>query len=278
MLLLMRLIHKLTPKKSRKNFMSKIYFLSDVHLGAHDESLEVTKEQRLLTFFKMLEKEDATLVIVGDLFDFWFEYRHVVPRKHFRVLGMLSLLAAEREVHYMAGNHDFWLNSFMSEEIGINVHPDDLLLESGGRRIYIRHGDGLLKNDYGYRLMKKVLRNKVNIFLYQLLHPDFGIPLALSVSHLSRSVGEKKSDTYMDIDYREYAFQQIDSGYDIVVLGHTHWAALAPHAHGIYLNPGFWGMNFTYAVVQDGTPSLYTWNGSKGVPYTPTLPPGNVKK
>jgi UDP-2,3-diacylglucosamine hydrolase len=258
--------------------MSKIFFLSDVHLGAHSPEHERKLEHRLLSFLKMVEDEpDAVLIIAGDLFDFWFEYRHVVPRKHFRILGSLALLAQEREVHYMAGNHDFWLNSFMTEDIGITVHPDDLVLQSGGKKIYIRHGDGLLKNDHGYRFLKKVLRNKVNIFLYQLLHPDFGIPFALFFSNWSRSTGEKKSHTYMDIDYREYAFQQIENGYDMVVLGHTHWPALAPHKHGYYINAGFWGKDFTYAVVEDGAPELYRWNGQEGIAFEPTLPPGNTK-
>lgn len=258
--------------------MSKIYFLSDVHLGAHSQELENQKERRLLSFYKMIENEpDAMLIIVGDLFDFWFEYRHVVPNKHFRILGRLALLAKEIDVHYMAGNHDFWLNSFMTKEIGIKVHSDDLVLENGGKQIYIRHGDGLLKNDHGYRLLKKIFRNKVNIFLYQLLHPDFGIPFALFFSNLSRNSGEKKSHTYMDIDYREYAFQQIENGYDMVVLGHTHWAAAAPHKHGYYVNPGFWGKDFTYAVVEDGEPFLYKWSGEEGIAFEPTLPPGNTK-
>ncbi|MBN1480466.1 UDP-2,3-diacylglucosamine diphosphatase [candidate division KSB1 bacterium] len=257
--------------------MNKIYFLSDVHLGAHDDRLEKLKEQRLLSFFRMIEVESADLVIVGDLFDFWFEYKQVVPRKHFRVLGYLALLAAEREIHYLAGNHDFWLNSFMRNEIGLIVHDDEYVLNSSGRRIYMRHGDGLLKNDVGYRFLKRILRNKVNIFLYRLLHPDIGIPFALFFSHLSRNSGEKKSDTYADLDYRHYAFAMIEKEFDIVVLGHTHWAALAPHKHGYYVNPGFWGMNFTYAVVENGVPFLFAWNGQNGVPFSPAIPPGNIK-
>ena len=257
--------------------MSKIYFFSDVHLGAHSEKLEKLKEQRLLSFLKKIQNEDADLVIVGDLFDFWFEYKYVVPRQHFRVLGLLSLLAADRNIHYLAGNHDFWLDSFIRQEIGLIVHDDDFVLKNAGRRIYVRHGDGLLRNDYGYRFLKRILRNKVNIFLYQLLHPDFGIPFALFLSHLSRNSGEKKSDTYMDDDYRDYAHEKLKSGFDMVVLGHTHWAALAPFKNGYYINPGFWGMNFTFAVVEDGEPGLFMWNGEEGIPYSPKFPPGNLK-
>jgi UDP-2,3-diacylglucosamine hydrolase len=256
--------------------MSKIYFLSDAHFGAHSESAEQLKEQRLLSFLHKLEQEDATLVIVGDLFDFWFEYRYVVPRQHFRILGRLSHVASEMQVHYVAGNHDFWMDSFITSEIGLIVHQDDLVLENGGRRIYIRHGDGLLKNDHGYRFLKKVFRQKINIFLYRLLHPDLGIPLALFLSHLSRNSGEKKKDTFMDIDYREYAYEKIDQGFDMVVLGHTHWAALDSYKHGFYMNAGFWGMNFTYATVENGIPGLYSWNGHKGVEVAPTHPPGNL--
>lgn len=258
--------------------MSKIYFISDIHLGAHSHELEKEKERRLLSFLKMVEQDpDAMLIIAGDLFDFWFEYKYVVPRKHFRILGQLSLIASQLDIHYMAGNHDFWLDSFMSKEIGITLHPDDFVIENGGRQIYIRHGDGLLKNDHGYRFLKKVLRNKFNIFLYRMLHPDLGIPLALFFSHLSRNSGAKKSDVYMDIDYREYAYEQIEKGYDIVVLGHTHWAALDPYKQGYYINPGFWGKNFTFVVVDNGEPKLYSWDGKKSVEYTPTFPPGNMK-
>lgn len=258
-------------------FMSKIFFLSDVHLGAHTHELEKLKEQRLISFFKMVEQEGGDLVIVGDLFDFWFEYRHVVPRRHFRVLGQLALLSAERPVHYVAGNHDFWLDSFMQAEIGLVIHQDDMIMTSGGRKIYVCHGDGLLKNDHGYRFLKKVLRSRINIFLYRLLHPDFGVPFALFFSTWSRMTGEKKSHTYKDIDYRAFAYDKIDAGFDIVVLGHTHWAALDPHGAGCYLNPGFWGLDFTYAVVDNGKPELLVWDGQKSAPFAPGLPPGNPK-
>lgn len=257
------------------NHSEKIYFISDIHLGAHHAEHETLKRDRLLSFLQHVEQEDADLVIVGDLFDFWFEYRTVVPRQHFRVLGQLANMAQHNPIHYMAGNHDFWLDSFMSQEIGLHIHPDDFIINRASQRIYIRHGDGLLKTDYGYRFLKKILRNKVNIFLYRLIHPDFGIPFALFWSHLSRNSGEKQKDTYMDVDYRHYAFEKIDEGFDVVILGHTHWPARQQYHDGFYVNPGFWGMDFTYAVVDNGMPELLQWNGREGVPFEITLPPGN---
>ncbi len=255
--------------------MGKIYFLSDVHLGAHSPELEKLKEERLISFFHKIIHEDAELVIVGDLFDFWFEYAHVVPRMHFRVVGKLADLASTKTVRYVAGNHDFWLDSFMSNEVGLILHPDEYVTENDGKRFFISHGDGLLKNDYGYRLLKRILRSRFNIFLYRLLHPDIGVPFALFCSHLSRSSAGKKTKAYSDRDYREFAFAKIDRGFDFVILGHTHWAALQPHKQGFYLNPGFWGKNFTYIVVEKGKPQLFSWNGSEGRVFSPQLPPGN---
>ncbi len=256
----------------------KLYFISDIHLGGHSAEQETLKKERLISFLHFVEKENADLVIVGDLFDFWFEYKTVVPKLHFQILGQLANLAQQQPIHYMAGNHDFWLNSFISQEIGLHIHPDDFVIEHHRKRIYIRHGDGLLKNDHGYRLLKKILRNKVNIFLYRLIHPDIGIPFALFCSHLSRNSGERRQADYMDIDYREFAYSKIDEGYDFAVLGHTHWAAIDQRAHGFYINPGYWGMDFTYAVVEKGSPRILRWNGKKGVAFDITLPPGNIKR
>ena len=255
--------------------MSKLYFLSDVHLGAHSVTLEKLKQDRLLSFFRYIENEDAELIIGGDLFDFWFEYNHVVPRMHFRVLAQLATLASKITVRYIAGNHDFWLDSFISDEVGLIVHPDEYIMNLDGKKYYISHGDGLLKQDHGYRMLKWILRHRVNIILYRLLHPDFGIPFALLCSHLSRNSSSRKKRPYSDNDYREFAFSKIDQGFDFVVLGHTHWAALQSYNQGFYLNPGFFGRNFTYIVVTDGRAQLFMWDGERGNPYEPHLPPGN---
>jgi len=240
--------------------MDKLYFISDAHLGAQNDEQEELKKDRFLSFLHHVHNQNADLIIVGDLFDFWFEYKHVIPRQHFHILARLDELTAKQPVHYMAGNHDFWMDSFMEQEIGLIVHPDDFITEKNGLKIYLRHGDGLLIEDKGYRFLKRILRNRLNIKLYRLLHPDVGIPLALAFSHKSRESG-KNDIYYSDEDYREFAREKIQEGFDLVVLGHTHVAALEKYGHGWYLNPGNWMEDFTFGVLQHGKPALYQWDG-----------------
>ena len=250
--------------------------LGDAHFGAEGQEQEEKKTSLFISLLDEISANDAELIICGDLFDFWFEYKHAVPRLHYRILRKLSNLTdAGVPIHYLAGNHDFWLDSFISQEIGLIIHPDEYELSYGNFKLYMLHGDGLLSGDHLYRLLKKVLRHPINIFLYRLLHPDVGIPLALFFSHWSRN--SQKRDDYSDEDYRQFARDKIEGGYDIVVLGHTHWPALEPYRTGWYLNPGAWMYSFTFAVIDDDGPALYQWDGEKAHEYHPELPPGNVR-
>jgi len=239
----------------------KIFIISDAHVGAQSAEVEAKKSARLISFFKFLQTQPGRLVICGDLFDFWFEYRYAVPGRHFHVLAQLSeLVRSGKEIDYIAGNHDFWLNSFMERELGLRLHADDLELSQNGKKIYFCHGDGLLRQDRGYRALKKVLRHPWSIFLYRWVHPDIGVPLALHFSQLSRKA-EKPAALKKDDDYRAFAFAKIDQGYDVVVLGHTHLAACVAHGPGWYVNAGNWMDVFSYAVIEAGKPSLFQWNG-----------------
>lgn len=256
--------------------MAKLFCISDAHLGAQEPELEQLKKEKLTSFLNYVLQEDGELIINGDLFDFWFEYRHAVPRQHFQILAQLSnFVNTGKKIHYIAGNHDFWLDSFLEDQVGLILHRDEYELEFDGKKYYIRHGDGLLKKDYLYRGLKKVLRNPVNIFLYRLLHPDFGIPLALHFSHQSRTAAKKQTD-YSDSDYREFAFNKIDKGYDFVLLGHTHWPAKAKHLDGWYLNSGHWMGPFTFIVVENAVPKVLQWDGEKSMEIELALPPGNI--
>src|SRR5262245_38654941 len=155
------------------------YFLSDAHLGTESAEREAPREARLIEFFESLPGRAESLFIVGDLFDFWFEYSTAIPRRHFKTLCALRRLReAGVEITYLAGNHDFWLGGFLSNELGIHTREGPVTVEKQGRRAWIHHGDGLIGGDLGYRMLKKILRNRVNIRLYRWLHPDLGIPLA----------------------------------------------------------------------------------------------------
>ncbi len=255
--------------------MAKLFCISDAHLGAQNPESEQIKKEMLTSFLDHVMHEDGELIINGDLFDFWFEYRYAVPRLHFQVLARLSnLVSTRKKIHYIAGNHDFWLDSFLQDQVGLTLHRDDFKLDFDGKKYYICHGDGLLKKDYFYRGLKKILRNPVNIFLYRLIHPDFGIPLALHFSHQSRTAS-KKQTSYSDTDYREFAFSKIEQGYDFVLLGHTHWPAKEKYLNGWYLNSGHWMAPFTFILIDDTTPKVLQWDGKKGVEMKIELPPGN---
>ena len=256
-------------RDSSLNTTQTIFFLSDVHLGEHEKHRERIKEQRLFSFLDHVHREKGKLIICGDLFDFWFEYRHAIPKRHFQILHRLKLLTDSGiEVHYLAGNHDLWIAGFFEQQIGIQVHADEFSANIGNKKLYVRHGDGLMKSDVGYRLLKRVIRHPVNIFLFRLLHPDFGIPLALLSSHRSRVTSSVK-EGYTDSDYRIFAEKKINEGFDFVVLGHTHVAALQNFANGWYINPGDWMFNFTYATIEMDVPALFSWDGSGGQPFQP---------
>jgi len=160
-----------------------VVFFSDAHLGAESKAREAGREARLHSFLKSLGGRISRLIIVGDLFDFWFEYRSAIPRRYFATLELLGRLrSAGIEMDYLNGNHDFWLGPFLSDDLGIRTHHGAMTLEHDGRRIWIHHGDALVGGDHGYRLLKRVLRHPASIALYRLIHPDFGIPLARWVS------------------------------------------------------------------------------------------------
>lgn len=237
------------------------YFFSDVHLGLGDRERERGKEDSLLAFLRTILHDAANVFVVGDLFDFWFEYRTVVPRGFHRTLAALSAFTEKGiPVHYIAGNHDFWMGDFFRTELGMKVFRDPVDVTLDGKRIHIHHGDGLAENDTGYRLIKPVLRNRVNIALYRWLHPDIGVPLARGSSRASRAYTSNK-------DYGEgagmlrYAERMIAQGADIVVMGHTHRPSLLPLGRGVYVNLGDWITNNSYGVMSDGCMTLYTWNG-----------------
>ncbi|MDH3890737.1 MAG: UDP-2,3-diacylglucosamine diphosphatase [candidate division Zixibacteria bacterium] len=229
-----------------------LYIFSDAHLGAHSDELETLKRQKIAALFDMVRTDGDRLVILGDLFDFWFEYKHAIPKDHHRVLCMLDgLIQQGIRIDYVSGNHDFWMGDFFTKEMGVAVHRDTLDLGYEGKRLHLIHGDGLAKADKGYRFLKRILRNRVNIWLYRKLTPDWAIPLAKAVSGSSRNYTSGRDPDFV-ADYEEYAKEKLSGNYDIVAIGHLHIPAIKQFDSGTYINTGDFIESFTYAKVGDG--------------------------
>ncbi len=237
-----------------------VIFISDVHLGLGSREKERAKENTLLGFLKAKLPETDALFIVGDLFDFWFEYKTVIPKGFHRTLAALQEYTDRGiKVYYLAGNHDYWMRDYFATELGFEVHykPFEVLLN--GKRILLHHGDGLATNDHGYRMIKPILRNRLNIWLYRWLHPDIGIRLARGSSRSSREYTSNKSSDE-EKGLKEFAATKIAEGVDIVVMGHQHKPSQLQFNNGTYVNLGDWISHHTYAELEDGRITLKTWN------------------
>nr|MBN2278271.1 UDP-2,3-diacylglucosamine diphosphatase [candidate division Zixibacteria bacterium] len=233
-----------------------IYFFSDAHLGEADKEKERIKIEKIYAFLDLVRADGEKLYILGDLFDFWFEYKNAIPKEHLQVVFHLAgLVESGMEVHYISGNHDFWLGDFLSREVGIEIHRDQVETTEQGKRILLIHGDGISPSDKGYRVLKKILRNPVNIWLYQKLPVDWGIPLARYVAGKSRTYTSGRTLQFLK-DYENYAAWQIKAGYDAVIVGHLHYPIRKEIEGGVYLNTGDFIENFSYGRMENGVISL----------------------
>ncbi|MFQ6093751.1 MAG: UDP-2,3-diacylglucosamine diphosphatase [bacterium] len=241
---------------------SDIYFISDAHLGGDPPDVEEEKEKRLLSFLEYIKDKAKVLYIVGDLFDFWFEYRRAVPNCYFRILKKLSdLRESGTRVVFIAGNHDIWTGPYLSREIGLEVRPGNCHPFHQGLSFFISHGDGMVTGERGYRIQRWIMRNPVCVWLYKLLHPDLGIPLARWVSGWSRNRSKPKPPGWNSTAYREVAIKKLSGSYDVVVLAHIHYPTLEEIGGKYYLNPGDWIDAFTYGKLSRGRLTLEKWAG-----------------
>lgn len=237
------------------------YFISDVHLGLGPRDREKAKEDSLLAFLKAIMPTTQRLYIVGDLFDFWFEYRTVIPKGFHRTLAMLQDFRENGiAIEYLLGNHDFWVDDFFETEIGLEIHREPYETRFDGKRIFLHHGDGLATNDLGYRLIRPVLRNRLSILAYRWIHPDLGVRLARGSSRSSREYTAQK-DYGEDEGMLSYASGLIGQGMDIVVMGHRHKPVLTQINNGVYVNLGDWITASTFGRLALGTMTLESWNG-----------------
>lgn len=224
----------------------RIVFISDVHLGLGTLQEDRIREDRLLSLLRSLPGNTVHLFIVGDLFDYWFDYRSVIPRRHVRTLAALAELSSQGlPITYLMGNHDFGHYTYFHEELGITVEQGDVELHAVGKRLYVSHGDGKAANDKGYLVLRAVLRSRFAQWLYRKLHPDLGIRLAARTSHGSRQYTDARD--YGSDGLRDFAAEKLAEGYHAVVMGHRHRASEEVIGSGLYVNLGDWlGNSITY--------------------------------
>ena len=232
--------------------MNKTYlFISDIHLGLQSKEVEDKKERLLVNFLQFAKKNCDELFIVGDLFDYWFEYKRVYQKGFFRTLTALQDLTEKGiKVHYFIGNHDFFHKDFFEKEIGVILYNEAKQFILNDKKFFIGHGDGLVKNDLGYNILKKILRNKFIQFLYGLLHPDLGVGLARFTSRSSRDYTTQK-DYGEEDGLFDAAKSKIDSGNDFVIFGHLHKKYFVKYKDGTYINLGSWIDSPCYGIYKD---------------------------
>ncbi|MBQ6069500.1 MAG: UDP-2,3-diacylglucosamine diphosphatase [Bacteroidales bacterium] len=239
---------------------SKLYFITDAHLGAGPDSPQ--RERDLCSLLDQMKLDAAMVVFLGDMFDFWFTYRYVVPRGHVRLLGKMAELAdAGIELHFFIGNHDMWLFDYLQKEVGAIMHdePDTLIFD--GRRFLVGHGDGLGHLDRRYDIIRRIFRNRLNQRLFALLPSGLTFGIANSWSNSSRKSHIKKNPNLFDYfgDDREgiviYCRQRLQhEHFDYCVFGHRHTPLVKDDClpNCTYVNVGDWLMHRNYAVYEDG--------------------------
>lgn len=230
---------------------STAYFISDAHLGVNPPLSVPNREQALVRFMESIKGKASHLVIVGDLFEFWYEYNDYVCRNHMDLFfAMRELVKSGCEVHLLQGNHDFAYGDFFPKSLGVQTHKE-LVLEIQGKRVYFRHGDGVAKSDFGYRLFRRVLDFPLNRFLFRQLHPDWGMALARFVGRNSRKVGESrviKMDEYLYWGNRMLK----KTGSDYCILGHHHVSGIWNVENGSVASAGDWMKKLTYLRMEAG--------------------------
>jgi UDP-2,3-diacylglucosamine hydrolase len=237
--------------------MATAYFLSDAHLGIGNRDRLSRQEDVLIDFLDRACRSGDALFILGDLFDFWFEYDSVIPGRYFRTLVALQRCRDRGvRIEYFTGNHDFWMGSFFPDHLGVSLHREPVETRIGGRRFWIGHGDGIMKQDRGYRLLKSVLRHPAAVAAYRCLHPDLAFGIAHFFSRLSRN---HPAFPDRDRDYLEFAESRFSEGFDCVVMAHTHSPRLVRRGRAVYCNTGDWIRHFTYGKFRNGRLTLEKW-------------------
>lgn len=244
------------------SLQKNIYFLSDFHLGAPDAKNSLEREKRICRFLDSIKNSASEIFIVGDMFDFWFEYSTVVPKGYVRLLGKLAELTDSGiAIHFFVGNHDMWMKNYFQQELNIPVYFEPKEFDFNDKKFYIGHGDGLGPGDKGYKFIKKIFRNPVCKWMFGVLPPYMGIGLANYLSRKSRIKTGSVNETFLGeenewlIIYSKEILQK--QYFDYFIFGHRHLPidVVLPQ-NSRYINLGEWIKYNSYAVFNGTTIEL----------------------
>ncbi len=243
--------------KPQKN--KKIYFAGDFHLGIPDEESSKIREDKIINWLNSIENHTQDLFLMGDIFDFWFEYKHVVPKYYFNFLSKISRMIENGvNIHFFKGNHDMWTIDYF-EKIGLKVYANHQTFQIDKTRILVGHGDGLGEGDSGYKIMKSIFKNKICQYLFRLIHPDLGMKLGTS---LSKSNKTKKDETKKNND-RIYNFckkHELSNNNHAYIFGHSHRESnMQISKSSTYFNTGEWINGSSYLLYESGRFKIKTF-------------------
>ena len=245
----------------------KTYFASDFHLGVDARLTSVEREKQICRWLDFVSQDAAAIYLVGDIFDYFFEYKTVIPKGFNRLFGKLQELRdGNLPIYFFTGNHDMWMFRYFEEEMGIPIYREPIIREIDGKTFYIGHGDGLGPGDYGYKFIKKVFSNKACQWLYARVHPNVGLPMMRLFSRKSREAQDPSVEAQFLGEEKEwlvlYANKKIEQvNADYFIFGHRHLAIdwQLKNGKSRYLNLGEWVFANTYAVFDGSDISIQTF-------------------
>ena len=233
---------------------TKIYFASDFHLGVptYTESLE--REKKIISWLDKIKEDAKSIYLLGDIFDFWFEYKAVIPKGFVRLLGKLAELSDNgTDIFLIKGNHDLWMYDYLPKEVGVKIIEDKTILSENGKIIFLAHGDGLGPGDFGYKIIKKIFTNKICQWIFARLHPNFGLGIAHFWSKRSRIANNKNPEQFLG-EEKEWLVsyckeKQKENPVDYYIFGHRHLPLeIEIDLKAKYINVGDWIHHNSYAV------------------------------
>lgn len=239
----------------------EIRFLADTHFRSREVSGESERRDRFIRFLDGLPS-GSTLVLLGDIFDFYFEYRSVVCKRFVDLFSALSACGRRGvSLHYLGGNHDYWVGDFFSKDLGMTIHQGEFLLTSQGRKIVCAHGDLVMPRDAGYKILKTIIRNRFVIGASKWIHPDIMDAIARGVAtssrRLSKTPQENRAKRIADLAHRRF----FSRGNDAFVMGHVHYPLHDARDGRDFVLLGDWIQNFTYAMLCGSVLSLEQFKG-----------------